>query len=110
MLLSFPKLNFKFASFIAVSDPFNIKLPLTKRILQLEKEIYGWKYNGGTRISGIQDLEDKDIILGWLLRVHTNNPASSSGKCGKVFRQNFETFGGCIVCNRSCQQWPSHFT
>ena len=38
--------------------------------------------NGGTRISGIQDFEDKDIILGGLLRVHKND---CSGKCGEIF-------------------------
>ena len=38
--------------------------------------------DGGTRISGIQDLKDKDIILGGLLRVHKRN---GSGKCGRVF-------------------------
>ena len=40
--------------------------------------------DGGTRISGIQDFEDKDIILGGLLRVHSNNPAPGGGKCGKL--------------------------
>ena len=35
--------------------------------------------DAGTRISGIQDLEDKDIVLGGLLRVHKHN---GSGKCG----------------------------
>ena len=38
--------------------------------------------DGGTRISGIQDLEDKDIILGGLLRVHKSD---GSGKCGDIF-------------------------
>ena len=38
--------------------------------------------DGGTRISGIQDLEDKDIILGGLIRVHTGD---GSGKCGEIF-------------------------
>ena len=38
--------------------------------------------DGGTRISGIQDYEDKDIILGGLLRVHTGD---GSGKCGEIF-------------------------
>ena len=41
--------------------------------------------DGGTRISGIQDLEDKDIILGGLLRVHSNDPTSGGGKCGEIF-------------------------
>ena len=40
------------------------------------------KADGGTRISGIQDLEDKDIILGGLLRVHKHD---DNGKCGKVY-------------------------
>ena len=40
--------------------------------------------DGGTRISGIQDLEDKDIILGGLLRVHTNDPTAGGGKCGEI--------------------------
>ena len=38
--------------------------------------------DGGTRISGIQDRKDKDIILGGLLRVHTKD---GSGKCGAIF-------------------------
>ena len=38
------------------------------------------KANGGTRIS-----EDKDIILGGLLRVHSHDPASGGGKCGEIF-------------------------
>ena len=42
------------------------------------------KADGGTRISGIQDLVDKDIILGGLLRVHSHDPASSGGKCGEI--------------------------
>ena len=35
---------------------------------------YNLRADGGTRINGIQDLEDKDIILGRLLRVHSNDP------------------------------------
>ena len=38
--------------------------------------------DGGTRISGIQDFEDEDIILGGLLRVHQSD---GSGKCGEIF-------------------------
>ena len=38
--------------------------------------------DGGTRISGIQDLKDKDIILGGLLRVHKSD---GSGKCGEIY-------------------------
>ena len=38
--------------------------------------------DGGTRISGIQDLKDKDIILGGLLRVHKHD---GIGKCGEVY-------------------------
>ena len=38
--------------------------------------------DGGTRISGIQDLEDKDIILGGLLRVHKSD---GSGKCDEIY-------------------------
>ena len=38
--------------------------------------------DGGTRISSIQDLEDKDIILGGLLRVHKGD---GNGKCGEIF-------------------------
>ena len=38
--------------------------------------------DGGTRISGIQDREDKDIILGGILRVHKSD---GSGKCGEIF-------------------------
>ena len=41
--------------------------------------------DGGTRISGIQDHEDKDLILGGLLRVHSNDPVSGGGKCGEIF-------------------------
>ena len=39
--------------------------------------------DGGNRISGIQDREDKDIILGGLLRVHKSS--NGSGKCGEIF-------------------------
>ena len=39
----------------------------------------------GTRISGIQNREDKDIILGGLLRAHSHDPASGGGKCGEIF-------------------------
>ena len=35
---------------------------------------YNLRADGGTRINGIQDLEDKDITLGGLLRVHSNDP------------------------------------
>ena len=38
--------------------------------------------DGCARISGMQDLDDKDIILGGLLRVHKRN---DSGKCGEIF-------------------------
>ena len=38
--------------------------------------------DGGTRISGIRNLKDKDIILGGLLRVHKSD---GSGKCGDIF-------------------------
>ena len=38
--------------------------------------------DGGTRISGIQDRQDKDIILGVLLRVHKSD---GIGKCGEIF-------------------------
>ena len=38
--------------------------------------------DGGTRINGIQDLKDKDIILGGLLRVHKSD---GSGKCGEIY-------------------------
>ena len=38
--------------------------------------------DGGTRISLIQDCEDKDIILVGLLRVHKSD---GSGKCGDTF-------------------------
>ena len=41
--------------------------------------------DGGTRISGIQDREDKDIILGGLLIAHPHDPVSSGGKCGEMF-------------------------
>ena len=54
----------------------------------------------GTRISGIQDLEDKDIVLGGLLRVLKHN---GRGKCGS-FRQEFGIFGCHFVCYRSSQQ------
>ena len=40
------------------------------------------KADGGTRISGIQDLKDKDIILGGLLRVHKHD---GIGKCGEIY-------------------------
>ena len=40
--------------------------------------------DGGTRISGIQDREDKDIVIGGLLRVHSHDPASGGGKCGEI--------------------------
>ena len=41
--------------------------------------------DGGTRISGIQNRKDKDIILGGLLRAHSHDPASGGGKCGEIF-------------------------
>ena len=41
--------------------------------------------DGGTTISGIQNREDKDIILGGLLRAHSHDPVSSGGKCGETF-------------------------
>ena len=40
--------------------------------------------DGDTRISGIQDHRDKDIILGGLLRVHSHDPTSGGGKCGEI--------------------------
>ena len=43
------------------------------------------KADGGTRISGIQDREDKDIILGGLLIAHPHDPASGGGKCDEMF-------------------------
>ena len=45
---------------------------------------YVLKADGGTRVSGIQDHKDKDIILGGLLRVHSHEANSSGGKCGKI--------------------------
>ena len=38
--------------------------------------------DGDTRISGIQDRKNKDIILGGLLIAHPHDPASGGGKCG----------------------------
>ena len=59
-------------------------LLLTKCAAQYHYDTPGsfLRADGGTRISGIQDLEDKDIILGGLLRVHKSD---GNGKCGEIF-------------------------
>ena len=41
--------------------------------------------DGNTKISGIQDREDKDVILSGLLRPHSHDPPSGGGKCGEIF-------------------------
>ena len=47
-------------------------------IMALMTNVSVLRADAGTRISGIQDLEDKYIVLGGLLRVHKHN---GSGKC-----------------------------
>ena len=48
--------------------------------------------DGGSRISGVQDRRDKDIILGGLFTVHVDAAGSAGGKCGKtVWGKGMET-------------------
>ena len=48
--------------------------------------------DGGTRISGLQEFVDRDIILGGLFTVHTDAAGSAGGKCSTdVWTRGVET-------------------
>ena len=61
--------------------------------------------DGGTIISAIQDSECKDIILGWLLKVHSHDPVSGGGKCGEVLlHKSVEIIENMFYVMDLCQQ------